>query len=342
MTKRTLIICAWILMTVCPAARAQEPSVLIRQATVRVQTLRDTLTVYGKVVPDPDAVQTISLLHEGMITRVAVGLGQRVKRDQLLLELATSPTAHMQYVKARSAVDYAQSELDRQLRLLQTQLTTKAKVTAARNALADARTNLKALEAQGQNRARETVLAPVGGIITQLAVKQGERLQAGASVLAIASGRRLVAMLGVEPEDIRLLKPGNPVTIRSVFVSGFEADCKLREVHAMINPATGLVDAVAPIPADQADHLVLGSFLTADIQLNAHTGMTVPRQAVLRDQHGAYVFKVVDGKARRVAVETGLENDRWIEITRGVKPEESVVTLGNYELDDGMPVREGR
>jgi membrane fusion protein, multidrug efflux system len=342
MMKYISIICALMLILVYSRVWAQEPSVLIQKVKVAQQPIGETLTVYGQVQADPDSVQTISLLHDALITRVAVRPGQRVKLGETLLELTTSPGAYMEYLKASGAVDYAQRELARQQRLLKEQLTTNAQVEAARNALQDAQAGLQAMETQGQNKARDQVSAPTAGIITQLRVKQGDRLQAGVAVLEIATGNRLVAVIGVEPEDIRLLEPGTPVRIRSVFVPDYKAEGQLSEIHAMINPATHLVDALVPIPDDQTDQLVLGSRLIADIQLNAHRGTTVPRSAVLQDEQGAYVFRVVGDRAQRVAVTTGLESDQWIEITSGLNPVEEVVTVGNYELKDGMPVREGK
>jgi RND family efflux transporter MFP subunit len=339
--KLSRILYTSALLMLCTPAWAQEPSVLIQKAKARLQPVSEILTVYGQVQPDPDSVQTISMLRDALISRVAVRPGQRVRRGQTLLELTTSPSAHMEYLKARGAVDHAQRELARQQRLLSEQLTTNAQVDAARNALQDARASLQAMVTQGQNKARDQIAAPTDGIITQLRVKQGDRLQAGIAVLEIATGNRLVAVLGVEPEDIRWLEPGMPVRIRSVFVPEYKADGQLREIHAMINPATHLVDALVPIPEDQTDQLVLGSRLIADIHLNRHTGVTVPRNAVLQDDQGPYVFRVVGGKAQRVAVKTGLESDAWIEITYGLSPGEDVVTVGNYELKDGISVREG-
>ena len=342
MIKRAMICALSSLVIAWANTWAQEPSVLIRQARVVQQPISETLTVYGQVQADPDTVQTISLTHEALITRVAVRPGQRVKEGETLLELATSPGAHMQYLRARAAVDLAQRELARQQRLLTEQLATKSQVESAQNALQDARAKLQALEAQGQNKAIIKVFAPASGIITQLNARQGDRLQVGAALMEMAIGSRLVAMVGVEPEDIHLLEPGTPVTIRSVFVPEFHAESQLGEIHAIINPATGLVDALIPIPADQTDHLVLGGSLKVDIRLHAHIGLTVPRSAVLQDDQGAYVFRVVDGRGQRVAVTTGLQSDQWIEITGGLKADEVVVATGDYELRDGMPVREGR
>jgi RND family efflux transporter MFP subunit len=342
MMKKTIMASLLVLAMTALAVAEPPASVLIQKSQVLQQRVSEKLIVYGQVQPDPDAVLTLSLPHAGMITHVAVRLGQRVKRGDSLFELATSPAAHMQYLQARSAVDYARLELARQQRLLREQLTVKAQVEAARKSLQDAQASLQALEAQRQNKAVETVAAPTDGIITQLAIRQGDRVQADTAALELATGKQLIALLGVEPEDIRFLKPGTPVMISSVFMPEYKAQSHLREIHAMINPSTHLVDALVPIPADQTDPLVLGSRLTAEIHLNAHTALTVPRSAVLQDQQGSYVFRIVDGKARRVAVTTGLESDQWIEITDGLTPGQSVVSSGNYELTDGTPVREGK
>lgn len=334
---------ALITLTMLPATpiiQAQESSVLIQQTLAMEQMVSETLTVYGRVQPDPDEVQTISLSHAGLITRVGVRLGQRVRRGDALLELTTAPAAHMQYMQANSNLDYAKRELARQQRLLREQLTTKAHVNAAYKALTDARSSLRALEAQGQNKTIETLSAPIDGIVTSLGIKQGDRVQADTAALAIASGNKLIARLGVEPEDIHLLKLGIPVRIRSVFVPNYQAHGHLREIHAMINPGTHLVDVLVPIPTDQTDHLVLGSYLTADLQLKAHLGITVPRNAVLQDDQGHYIFIVENGKARRLNVETGLESDQWVEIINSLKPGQPVISVGNYVLSDGMIVRE--
>jgi len=345
MSKKKLIACTLLALLNVASLEGtpaeQEPSVLIEQTKALQQIVSETLTVYGRVQPAPDAVQTISLPHAGLIVRIDVRLGQRVRRGDNLLTLITAPTAHMEYTQALSAVDYAKRKLARQQQLLEEQLTTNARTDAARRTLADARSNLEALKAQGQNKPNKTLTAPTDGIVTFLGVKQGDRVPADTAALAIASGNRLIAKLGVEPEDIHLLKPGTPVKISSVFVPDYHAQSHLSEIHAMINPKTRLVDALAPIPPAKSGQLVLGSYLTAELQLSAHTGITVPRSAVLQDDHGYYVFIVADNsKAKRINVDTGLESDQWIEITSGLKLGQSVVSVGNYVLTDNMVVRE--
>jgi hypothetical protein len=65
----------------------------------------------------------------------------------------------------------------------------------------------------------------------------------------------------------------------------------------------------------------------------------VPRSAVLRDAQGDYLFQVRQGHARRVNVQTGLEQGGLIAVRGSFEVNAPVVSLGNYELQDGMVVR---
>jgi len=329
------------LFSLSPAV-AQTPSVLVDTAPVVTREMAETLTVFGVLAPDPDQVLSLSLSHAGLINRVWVRLGQRVSSGDQLLELVTAPGARMQYLQAQSTVDFARRERDRQRRLLSEQLATKAQVDAADKTLQDAKASLDALRRQGLDVTRETLRAPVDGIVTRLDVSQGQRVQAGSTAMLIAAEKRLIARLGVEPEDLARVKPGIAVDITSVFVPEVRVGSTIREVHAMIDPATHLVEVLAAIPEQQVDHLVLGSHILGRITLASHEALVVPRSAVLNDGGNAYVFTVDAGSARRVAVQTGVEAGDLLEVSGGLQAGDVVVTSGNYELSDGMAVRKAR
>jgi hypothetical protein len=50
---------------------------------------------------------------------------------------------------------------------------------------------------------------------------------------------------------------------------------------------------------------------------------------------------VTGSKAKRMAVKTGIETDKYTEIIGPIDTKSPIVTVGNYELQDGMAVREG-
>ncbi|VAW37172.1 hypothetical protein MNBD_DELTA03-1676, partial [hydrothermal vent metagenome] len=162
-------------------------SVAVKTAIVVERPVSETIIAYGILAPDPDQVLSLSLPHAGLINRVWVRLGQRVKSGDKLLEVITAPDARMQYLQAQSGVDFATRELEREQRLLEEQLSTKAQVDTARKALRDAKSSLEALRLRGLDRVEETLLAPMDGIITRLNVTQGQRVQTDTTAMLIAA-----------------------------------------------------------------------------------------------------------------------------------------------------------
>jgi RND family efflux transporter MFP subunit len=327
-------------LAVSSALAAEAPSVLVSTAPVSEQQVAKTLIAYGVLDPDPDQVLSLSLPHAGLIDRVWVRLGQRIKSGDKLLDVVTAPDARMQYLQAQSAVDYARRELEHQQRLLSDKLATRADIDTAQKSLRDAKASLDALKKRGMGIVEETLRAPRDGIVTRLNVSQGQRVQSDTTAMLIAAEKSLIARLGVEPEDLRSVQAGTPVTVQSVFVPDMRVQTSIREVHAMIDPATHLVEVLAPIPAQDVDQLVLGSRVVGRIHLAAHRAMVVPRSAVLGRGENAYIFTIHAGKAVRVSVQVGIENEQWLEVRGNLRIGDRVVTSGNHELSDGMAVRE--
>jgi hypothetical protein len=63
---------------------------------------------------------------------------------------------------------------------------------------------------------------------------------------------------------------------------------------------------------------------------------------VLRDGRGAYLFQVKDGHALRVDVAVGVESGGIVTVSGRLDSRLKVVVLGNYELQDGMALREAK
>lgn len=321
-------------------AQADPPSVAIRTAPVQKRIMAETLKVYGVLDADPDAVMSLSLPHAGLIEQVHVRVGQRVNDGDALITLTTSPEGRMQYLQARSAVEYARRELTRVRQLFEDQLATNSQVDAAKRALADAETGLDALTSRGQGAKQEVIRAPMDGIVTAVSVSQMQRVAAETNALSLAAQDKVIVRLGVEPKDLAVVKAGTAVTITPVFVSDVSISARVRDVHAMIDPTTRLVEAIADIPGPDAYALPLGSRVVGSFSIDARQTLVVPASAVLNDDEGVYLFVVDQQRARRVAVRLGYEERDYVEVAGPLSPGQPVVISGNYELVDGMAVRE--
>jgi membrane fusion protein, multidrug efflux system len=91
---------------------------------------------------------------------------------------------------------------------------------------------------------------------------------------------------------------------------------------------------------ESPDGFLLGEYVHGRIMMVSREGLAVPRSAVLPEEGRYVLYTVSQGRARKHVVETGLENERVIEVVgKNLKPGDPVVVLGNYELKNGMRVR---
>ncbi|MHB8535398.1 MAG: efflux RND transporter periplasmic adaptor subunit [Sulfuricaulis sp.] len=332
---------AWLAVSpVSFAADTAPPSVLVQVAPVARHSLKETVTAFGRVQPDPDQATSITLKRAGMVSLLSVRLGQRVKAGQALLQFDTAPDALMQFQQAEAAANFARSDVERVQRLFKEQLATREQLAAARRGLRDAEARLHAQREVGNDRVKQVIHAPFAGIIAQLSVSRGQRVPADTAAMLLASHDALVVPLGLEQEDAVRVRSGQAVALASVFRPGVRVASRVGDVHAMVNPQTHLVDVYVRVPKKAADGLVLGEAMRGVITLNEKQVLAVPRSAVLRDDRGAYVFIVRDGRAHRVDVGTGLQADGYVSVSGEIKEGDSAITVGNYELTDGMAVRE--
>jgi RND family efflux transporter MFP subunit len=316
-----------------------ETSVLVETSPIQMKTFTKTLIGYGSAQPDPVSVTSINLPRSGMIARVWVRPGQLVEVGAPLLELDTSPTANVQFQQAQAALEYANSNLRRVEDLFRNQLTTQDQVASARRNLADAEARLQEQRKLGTGQPSETVKAPFAGVVTKISVSQGDLIQAGSNTMLLARRDSLIVRLGVEPEDAANVRPGMPVEIGPVFQPKMVFSSQVSEVHAMINPATRLIDVLVRVELPANADFPLGLTVKGVITVSTTESLSVPRSSVLSDKHGSWIFLVRENRAHKVPVKTGWQEAGMTAVSGPIQAGDQVVVLGNYELEDDMAVR---
>jgi membrane fusion protein (multidrug efflux system) len=326
-------------LSATPARPAEEPSVVVTTELLTRHSLVDSLVGYGTVAPATGRVKNVSSPYGGHVTALRVSPGQTVKRGEALIEVETEPAATLAYRQAAAAVEYGRNELGRVEELAQQQLATRSQVAAAKKSLTDAQLQLHEQARLGAGRRATTFRAPFDGVVTSLSVALGERITANKTLLQLARTDQLLAQIGIEPADAMRIRPGMAVQLVSVFDARNAVAAKVTRVHGMIDPQTQLVDVVVSFRSDAASGLLPGTRVRGDVAVGNDNSWAVPRQAVLRDAHGAYLFQVKGGRAQRVDVTVGIESGDLIGVSGALDATQPVVVLGNYELKDGMKVR---
>jgi membrane fusion protein (multidrug efflux system) len=325
--------------TASPQA-ADETSALVHTQAVNMQSLPEILTVFGDVAAGK--IVTVSFPRAGLVSQLQVVAGQRVQRGAALATLVSDPSAQTAYAQAVNAEQFARGELKRNQDLFALQLATQSQVDAARKSQRDAASALEAQRKLGGNLGSATVYAPSDGVVNALAVAQGDRIQPGAPILQLGRLDTLRIQLGIEPEESRLVRTGMPVTLTTVQNREQRVDAVIDAIQNVVDSKTQLVNATVVLPAGSARFLIPGMHVQGAIQVAQHQAWAVPREALLSDNDGGYLFQVAQGKARRVSVRKIAESGNLVGVDGALDSTLPVVVLGNYELQNGMKVREAK
>ena len=322
-------------------AEAAVPVATIKSELPRVQSVAETLAAVGDV--SAGQASGLSFPRAGQVTDLSVVVGDKFAKGAVLATLAPDPAVRQAYQAAVDAVGLAQRESDRQKQLLASHLATQSQADAADKALRDAQGALKALDEQGGGRGTSQLVAPFDGVVTTVSALQGDRVQAGAPVLQVGRADMLRVLIGIEPSDRARVHVGTRVTVWPVAGPAVEArpvELAVAEVQDVVDPKTQLVNVVATLERSVAAQFAPGMKVRAQVQVGALSAVAVPRNAVLTDEKGDYVFQVAAGKAHRVPVTKKLDNGTLTAIDGLPDLKLPVVTEGNYELEDGMAVRD--
>ncbi|MGA8276626.1 MAG: efflux RND transporter periplasmic adaptor subunit [Rhodanobacteraceae bacterium] len=294
---------------------------------------------FGTVTGDARRTRTLTLPQAGQIVDTSITPGLQVREGQTLLRLATDPNARSAYEQAVSALKQARDELTRTKRLHAEKLATNSQLGSARKTVADAQNALDAQARLGGAQAMTDLRSPADGVVTALDVTLGERVAAGAKLIEFTPQQALAAQVGVAPEQARRIRIGMPVTITPVYTTDAPPlSGKVAVVADAINSQTHLVDVLVDPDAGDKPKLAAGTALSARIDVAQYTAWAVPRNALLDDGQGHYIYQIDQGKAHRINVRVRSPDGDPVGVEGKLDAHAPVITLGAYEISDGDAV----
>jgi RND family efflux transporter MFP subunit len=296
------------------------------------------VTGYGSVEFEPGRAQTLVVEVESQVVGVAVAAGAAVRRGEVLVRLRPSAPTRLDVARATREAAVAIAEKIRQARLRGEGLATEAEAATAA-AAADTASQLRDSLIERTGGGHEyTLTAPRDGILDTLNAQPGDLIAAGAGVARIGDSRAMQARIGLEPRDVLAVKAG---AVAHVSVLGGDSDRiegRVTAVERRVDKDSGLTAALVSLPAtaEAVPGVQVSGTIVVSTRLQA---LVIPRAAVLYDGTDTSVFVVEAGHAHRRTVRTGVVDEDGAEVLDGLKRGDSVVTVGNHELEDGMAVR---
>lgn len=331
--------CAWQHFDREGREKKQEPVGEVQVAPIQRKSISQKLTAYGSVVAQPGKTHSVSVALETQILHVLVAPGEFVHEGDAVIEVELSAAAKLQLQQAQSAAATTENALKQTQQRLDLKLATNQELDAAKKAAADARAALASMERAGAG-GDHRVPSDATGIVAKVDVQNGQIVPAGGPLVEIVVEDQIEVKLGVEPEDLPALHPKQAIEIFPVSnpEPQNKVDAMVRLITRRVDPATRLVDVYVALPA--GTKIMLADFVRAEFARTSENALVVPRTAVLPNEKKAFtLFTVEQERAKAHVVKVGLENAMEAEVSApDLREGQSVVTVGNYELADGMAI----
>ncbi len=321
-----------------PAAATGSNTVFVPVSVREVTTARmvNRVTSYGNLVPQ----RTVNIVPNdpGQLMKLLFKDGQTVETG--------TPLAVMDNRIAQAQVQSSQAQYDTDvLNLKRTESLANRSLDSTRN-LEQAQSKAAASQADLLINQRKldqlTLRAPFPGTLGAHNVDEGAYLNTGQTIVRLDDTSQFEIEFRMPASIAPLMKDGMRIHVRLPGRGGDEMDSvgKLSFIDPVVSTDSRSVLLRALVP-NKGGMLRPGLFVHVRLDLDAHdNALVVPVSAVLLELSGSYVF-VVDDKniARRQLVETGLSDDMMMEIVKGLKKGQTVVTVGQFRLSDGDAVK---
>jgi Cu(I)/Ag(I) efflux system membrane fusion protein len=201
-------------------------------------------------------------------------------------------------------------------------------------------TQIALVESSGRTQPRVTLVAPIGGVISELMVREGMTVMSGATLYRINGLSTVWANAEVPESQAALLRPGAKVQARSPAVPGAVFDGRMQALLPEVNATTRTLKARVEL-ANPRGALAPGMFAQMQF-MDSRPGkaLLIPTEAVIQTGRRTVVMLAEDGgRFRPAEVEIGIETGGQTEVKRGLQAGQRVVVSSQFLIDSEASLR---
>lgn len=304
-------------------------------------TVKLTRTLPGEVVLNPTGVAHVVPRVPGVVREVRVGVGDHVEEGEVMAVLISRELARAksEYLAALTRLDLAKADFQRARKLWQQNITSEAEYLQAKQALAEARLDVRLakreLQALGlskkelerlkdqphQSLARYELTGPISGEVIERHLTEGEVAHRDPThpPFVIADMSNVWVKLTVYPDDLAAIQPGQKVVVTTKDAR-LKATGTIAYVSPTVEEATRTATARVVLENPEGKWKP-GLFVTGRVITGTPSSQVVVPKSALQTLDGE---KVVFVKTREgfkpQPVEVGRSNGQRVQIVSGLKP----------------------
>jgi len=315
-----------------------------------IQATTKDLTVGLRTVGTIKALNrpTVSAEIASRVEKTYVDKGSQVSKGDLLLQLdKTKIKLKIATLKAdinlfTAQKDQAKKVADRYKKLNKGNAISAEKLEKAETDLLVFRIKRQKAEAmldiQKDLLKRSEVRSPIDGLVKKRWVSAGDYLKIGKPLFDLVETQDFRAVMSFPEMVADKLAIGQKVVIRYKRDQWHYEEARITDINPSINPNSRSVEVLSDFL--NQGKVKSGSSFSAEVIIeNKKDAVIVPSRSVVLRPAGEVVYLFEEGKAKQQLVVVGQRLDNEVEIIKGLKKGQRIVSDGAGFLTDGAAIR---
>ncbi len=176
------------------------------------------------------------------------------------------------------------------------------------------------------------VTAPVSGVVDSRAVTIGDAVEPNTELFHLVDLSKVFVIAQVYEEDVGKVKVGQTARIASLSYPDLELTGTVTFIGLELDAATRTLPVWVAVDNPEGK-LRVGMFTSANLLLAQNPDLlAVPAEAILEEGGEKFVFVQTGDTFTRQDIQTGVSDERFVEIKDGLVPSDAVVTSGQREI----------
>ncbi len=305
----------------------------VRTAVAGYHALDKQIRTLGKVTVDETRLAFVNTKVAGWVKKLFVDYtGQKVTKGQPLLSLYSPDLVA------------AQEEYLLALRSRATTTSGIPEVDASQQSLIDSAKRrlllwditgeqIAALERTNKPETEMTINAPLGGIVLEKMVLDGAYITPGMNLYKIADLSTVWVIADVYEYEVPLVRIGQHARVTLAYSPGEVFRATVNFIDPVLDPVTRTVKVRIAV---ENHGLILkpDMFANVEIRVSSKARLVIPREAVIDSGTRQIVYVEKEpGVFEMRTVTLGARGESLVEVLKGIKKGERVVTSGNFLID---------
>jgi Cu(I)/Ag(I) efflux system membrane fusion protein len=317
----------------------QQKLIGVKTVKVSLKDIQKVIRTVGRVEADERKQATINTKIEGWIEKLHVDYtGRYVKKGEPLVEIY-SPELLATQQEFLGILKWAKQPGDKKKDDSLSLMLAKdadAALAAARQRLRlwdISEDQIKQIEQTGKTVRTLTLYSPVSGFVTQKMAVLGMKVMPGEKLFDIADLSDLWIIADIYEYELPFVKVGQPARITLSYLSGKKLSSKIDYIYPTISAdtRTAKIRLTLPNPGGQ---LKPQMFTNVEIKISLGKKLVIPESAVIDTGTSQVVYvDKGEGAFEPREVKLGLRADGAVEVLRGIKAGENVVSSANFLID---------